>query len=53
MSYRDVFKGDVEFLGSFEEIGPDAIRDSFSLGNELCGIELGYYSFENFVSDRW
>jgi len=38
---RHVFELDVEFLGALEEIGADAVRDGFTLGDEFGGVELG------------
>lgn len=29
----DVLKGDVEFLGAFEEVGADTVADSFALSD--------------------
>ena len=52
MCYADVFESDVEFGGALEEIGADARADSFTLGDELGGIELGDNSLEDFVADR-
>lgn len=51
MGYGDVFEGDVEFRGSFEEVGSDAGGDGFSLGDEFGGVELGDDGFENFITD--
>lgn len=51
MRDRDVFKGDVEFLGALEEVGADAVGDGFSLGDELGRVELGDDCFEDFVAD--
>jgi hypothetical protein len=50
---RDIFKSDVEFLGALEEVGSDAVADGFTLGDELCGVELGYDGFEDFVTNGW
>lgn len=47
----DVFEGDVEFAGPFEEIGPDAAGDGFTLRDEFCGVELCDDGFEDFVAD--
>lgn len=49
----DIFKGDVKFLGSFEEFGSDAVADGFTLCNKLGGIELGYNSLKDFITNRW
>jgi hypothetical protein len=49
---RDIFKSDVELLGPLEEVGPDSVADGLTLGDELSGVELGYNSFEDFVSNR-
>ena len=51
MCDRDVFEGDVEFGGAFEEVGADAAGDGFSLGDEFGGVELGDDGFEDFVAD--
>jgi hypothetical protein len=53
MCNGDILKGDVEFLCALEEIGTDAVADSFSLGDEFGGIELSYDGFEDFVTDGW
>jgi hypothetical protein len=29
----NVFEGDIEFAGALEEIGADAVRDGFTLGD--------------------
>ena len=47
-----ILERDVELLGALDEIGPDPLRDSFTLGNELCRIELGNNGLEDFVADR-
>jgi len=47
----DVLEGDVEFLGTLEEIGADSVADCFTLCDEFCGIELRYDGFEDFISD--
>lgn len=47
----DVFEFDVEFLGTLEQVGADSVADCFTLCDELCGVELGYDSFQDFVSD--
>ena len=52
MRDADVFEGDVEFVCAFEEVGADAVRDGFALGDEFGGVELGYDGFEDFVADR-
>jgi len=49
--YADVFEGDVEFGGAFEEVGSDAGGDGFALCYQFCGVELGDYGFEDFVAD--
>lgn len=48
-----ILESDVEFLCALEQVGSDAIGDSFTLGDELGGVELRDYSFEDFVSDGW
>jgi hypothetical protein len=47
----NVFEGDVELLGTLEEIGADAVADGFTLGDEFCGVELGDDGFEDFVAN--
>lgn len=47
----DVFEGDVELGGAPDEVRADALRDGFSLGDELGGVELGDDCFEDFVAD--
>ena len=47
----DVFEFNVEFLGTLEQVGADSVADCFTLCDELCGVELRYDGFENFVSD--
>jgi len=47
----NVFEGDVELLSSAEEIGTDTVRDSFSLRDELGGVELSDDGFEDFIAD--
>ncbi|CAF3518404.1 unnamed protein product [Fusarium graminearum] len=37
----DILEGDVELGGTEGEVVADAVGDSLSLGDELCGIELG------------
>lgn len=49
----DVLEGDVELRGSLHEVCADAVGDSFTLGDQLGGIELGDNGFEDFVSDGW
>lgn len=41
MGDGDVFEGNVELVGALEQVGANAVRDGLSLGDELCGIELG------------
>jgi hypothetical protein len=47
----DVFEGDVELVGALEEVGADAVRDGFTLGNELGSVELRNDGLEDFVTD--
>ena len=51
MRDADVFERDVEFVGAFHQVRPDSVRDCFTLSDEFCGVELGYYCFEDFVAD--
>lgn len=51
MRDTDVLEGDVELLRAAEEVGPDAVADGFTLGDEFGGVELGDDGFEDFVSD--
>lgn len=53
MGDGDIFESDVELLGTLEEIGPDAVADSFTLSDELGGIELGNDGLKYFVTDGW
>lgn len=47
----DILERNVEFLCAFEEVGPDAVADGFTLGDKLCGVELGDDGFEDFITD--
>lgn len=47
----DVFEGDVELGGAFQEIGADAGGDGFALRDQFGGVELGDDGFEDFVTD--
>ena len=47
----DILEGNVELVGALEQVGADAVRDGFSLSDELCGVELGDDGFEDFVAD--
>jgi hypothetical protein len=47
----NVLESNVELLGTLEEIGTNAVADGLTLGNELCGIELGNDRFENLVTN--
>jgi hypothetical protein len=49
----NVLKSNVELLGTLEEVAADAVGDGLTLGDELCGVELGDDGFEDFVSDGW
>lgn len=51
MCDRYIFKRNVEFLCALEEVGTDAVGDSFSLGDEFCGIELRNDGFKDFIAD--
>lgn len=51
MCNGDIFEGDVEFLGTLEEVGSDAVGDGFTLSDEFCGIELSYDGLQDFVTD--
>lgn len=53
MCNGNVLKSDVKLLGTLEEVAADAVGDGFTLGDELCGIELGDDGFKDFVSDGW
>lgn len=48
----NVLEGDVELAGAFHEVGADAVGDGFTLRDELGGVELGDYGFQDFVADR-
>lgn len=47
----DVLEGNVELVGTAEQVGADAVGDGFSLCDELGGVELGDDGFEDFVAD--
>lgn len=49
----DIFQGDVELRRTLQQVAPDPVRDSFSLCDEFCGVELGHDSFQDFVADGW
>lgn len=51
MGNGDVLEGDVELGGAAGEVGSDALRDGFSLGDELGGVKLGDNGLEDFVTD--
>jgi hypothetical protein len=51
MCDRDILQSDVELLCTLEQVAADAVGDGLTLGDELCGVELGDNSFEDFVSD--
>ena len=51
MRDADVFEGNVEFRGAFEEVGADSGGDGFALGYQFGGVELGDDGFEDFVAD--
>lgn len=46
-----VLELDVELLGALQEVGADAVGDGLTLGDELCGVELGDDGLEDFVAD--
>lgn len=48
---RDIFQGDVELCCALHEVCADTVRDSFTLGDELGGVELGDDGFEDLVTD--
>lgn len=47
----DVLERDVELRRPFQQVGADAVRDSFALCDQLGGVELGDDCFEHFVAD--
>lgn len=47
----DVFEGDVELGGAFDQVGAYAGGDGFSLRDQFGGVELGDDGFEDFVAD--
>jgi hypothetical protein len=47
----DVLESDVELGGTAGKVGPDALGDSFTLGDELGGVELGNDGLQDFVTD--
>ena len=47
-----IFKGDIELRGPLEQVCADAGRYGFTLCDQLRGVELGNYGFEDFVTDR-
>lgn len=51
MRDADVFEGNVEFRGAFEEVRAYAGGDGFSLRDQFGGVELGDDGFEDFVAD--
>lgn len=51
MGDGDILEGNVEFRSSEGEVGADTVRDGFSLGDELGGVELGDDGLEDFVTD--
>jgi hypothetical protein len=50
---RDIFKSDVELLGTLEEISSDAVADGLTLSDKLSSVELSYDGFEDFVANGW
>ena len=51
MGDRDILEGNVELGGTAQEVGTNAVGNSFTLGDELGSIELGDDGLEDFVSD--
>lgn len=51
MGDGDVLEGDVEFLGALEQVGADAVRHGFTLGDQLGGVELRDDGLEDFVAN--
>jgi hypothetical protein len=51
MRNRNVFQCNIEFLGTLEEVGSDAIADCFTLCDQFCCIELGDDGLQDFVSN--
>lgn len=47
----DILQGDVELGRALGQVAADALRDGFTLGNQLGRIELGYYCLQDFVAD--
>ena len=47
----DVFELDVEFRGAAGQVGANAVRHCFTLGDEFGGVELRNDGFEDFVAD--
>jgi hypothetical protein len=47
----DILEGDVELSGTLHKVGADAVGDSFTLRDELGGVELGHDGLEDFVTD--
>jgi hypothetical protein len=47
----DVFERDVKLRRPFQQVGADAVRDGFTLCDQLGGVELGDDCFEDFVAD--
>jgi hypothetical protein len=48
---RNIFQRNVEFLGTLQEVGSDAVADRFTLCDQFCGIELSNDGLEDFVSN--
>ena len=53
MGDRDIFKSDVELLGTLEEISSDAVADGLTLSDKFGGVKLSYYGFKDFVANGW
>ena len=47
----DVFEGNVELGGAFQEVGADTGGDGFTLRDQFGGVELGDDGFKDFVAD--
>jgi hypothetical protein len=47
----NILQGDVELGGTEGKVVANAIRDSLSLGNEFCSVELSDDGLEDFVTN--
>jgi hypothetical protein len=52
VSDGDILEGDVELSGTLHQVGTDAVGDSFTLCDQLGGVELGHDGLEDFISNR-